>query len=62
MDPEKGEAIHEFIKCLINLHDGVGKETQLHSFHKKCESIRKACRLDDEDGRCGRDYGRIKTS
>ena len=49
MDPGKGETIHEFIECLINLCDGVGKETELHSFHKKCESIRKAYRLDDED-------------
>ena len=49
MNPEKGEIIHEFIECLINLHDGVGKGTELHSFHKKCESIRKAYRLDDED-------------
>ena len=37
------------MECLINLHDGVGKETELHSFHKKCESIRKAYKLDDED-------------
>ena len=49
VDPEKGEIIHEFIKCLINLHDGVGKETKLHSLHKKRESIRKAYRLDDKD-------------
>ena len=49
MDPEKGEIIHEFIECLINLHDGMSKETELHSFYKKCESIRKAYRLDDED-------------
>ena len=48
-DPEKGAFIHEFIECLINLHNGVGKETELHSFHKKCESIRKAYRLDVED-------------
>ena len=33
----------------LNLHDGVGKETKLHSLHKKRESIRKACRLDDKD-------------
>ena len=49
MDPGKAETIQEFIECLINLCDGVGKETELHSFHKKCESIRKAYRLDDED-------------
>ena len=48
MAPEKGEIIYEFIECLMNLHDGVGKETKLHSFHKKCESIRKAFKLDDE--------------
>ena len=49
MDPEKGEIIHEFIECLINLHDGVGKDTELHNFHKKCENIRQAYRLNDED-------------
>ena len=49
MDPEKVEIINEFIECPINLYDGVGKETELHSFHKKCESIRKAHRLGDED-------------
>ena len=49
VDPEKGEIIHEFIECLINLHDGVGKETELHSFHKNCESIRKAYSVDEED-------------
>ena len=49
VDPEKGEIIHEFIECLINLHDGVGKGTELPSFHEKCESIRKAYRLDDKD-------------
>ena len=49
MDPEKGEIIHEFIECLINLHDGLGKEIKLHSFHKKYESVRKSYRLDDED-------------
>ena len=49
MAPEKGEIIHEFIECLINLHDGVGKETELHNFHKKCESIRKSYRFDDKD-------------
>ena len=38
MDPEKGY-----------LHNDAGKETTLHSFHKKCESIRKAYRVDDED-------------
>ena len=27
----------------------MSKETELHSFYKKCESIRKAYRLDDED-------------
>ena len=43
------EIINEFIECLISLYDGVGKETELHSFHKKCESIRKVHRLDDED-------------
>ena len=59
-DAEKGESIHKFIECLINLHNDVGKETELHSVHRKCESIRKAGwqRL----GRCGRDYGQIKTS
>ena len=48
MDPEKREIIHEFNECLINFRDGVGKDTELHSFHKIYESIRKACRLDDE--------------
>ena len=48
-DPEKGAFIHEFIECLINLHNGVGKETELHSFHKKCESISKTYWLNDED-------------
>ena len=48
MDPEKREIIHEFNECLINLRDGVGKDTELHSFHKIYESIRKAYRLDDE--------------
>ena len=38
MDPENGY-----------LHNDAGKESTLHSFHKKCESIRKAYRLDDED-------------
>ena len=38
MDPENGY-----------VHNDAGKETTLHSFHKKCESIRKAYRLDDED-------------
>ena len=33
----------------INLQDGVSKEIELHSFHKKCESIRKAYKLDDKD-------------
>ena len=33
----------------INLHDGLSKEIELHSFHKKFESIRKAYRLDDKD-------------
>ena len=41
MDPKKGEIIHEFIKCLIKLHDGIGKETKLHIFHEKW--------LNDED-------------
>ena len=41
VDPEKDEIIHEFIKCLIKLHDGIGKETKLHIFHKKW--------LNDED-------------
>ena len=49
MDPKRGEIIHKSIECLINLHNGVGKETKLHSFHKKCESIRKAYSFDDED-------------
>ena len=49
VDPEKGEIIHEFIECPINLHDGMSKATELHSFYEKCESIRKAYRLDDED-------------
>ena len=49
LNTEKGEVIHKFFECLINLHDGVGKEKELHSFHKKCESIRKTYRLDDED-------------
>ena len=38
MDPENGY-----------VHNDAGKETTLHSFHKICESIRKAYRLDDED-------------
>ena len=38
MDPENGY-----------VHNDAGKETTLHSFHKKCESIRKAYRLDVED-------------
>ena len=41
VDPEKDEIIHEFIKCLIKLYDGIGKETKLHIFHKKW--------LNDED-------------
>ena len=49
MAPEKGEIIHEFIEFLINLQDGVGKETELHNFHKKWESIRKSYRFDDKD-------------
>ena len=39
VDPKKGETIHKFIECLINLHYSVGKETELHSFHEKYESI-----------------------
>ena len=49
VDPEKGEIIHEFIECLIILQDGVRKETELHTFHKKYESIEKAFRLNDKD-------------
>ena len=49
VNPEKVEIINKFIECLINFHDGVGKETELYSFHKRCESVRKAYRLDDED-------------
>ena len=49
VNPEKVEIINEFIECLINFHDGIGKETELYSFHKKYESVRKAYRLDDED-------------
>ena len=41
VDPEKGEIIHEFIKCLINLHDGVGKGTKLHSLHKNVKASEK---------------------
>ena len=39
MDPEKGEIIYEFIECLINLHNGVGKETKLHNFHKNVKAL-----------------------
>ena len=49
IDPEKWVITQEFIEYLISLHDGVGKETELHSFHKKCESISKTYWLNDED-------------
>ena len=49
IDPEKWLITQEFIEYLISLHDGVGKETELHSFHKKCESISKTYWLNDED-------------
>ena len=49
IDPEKWAITQEFIEYLISLHDGVGKETELHSFHKKCESISKTYWLNDED-------------
>ena len=42
MDPEKGEIIHKFIECLINLLDGVGKETELHTaFIKNVKALEK---------------------
>ena len=49
IDPEKWVITQEFIEYVISLHDGVGKETELHSFHKKCESISKTYWLNDED-------------
>ena len=49
IDPEKWVITQEFIEYLISSHDGVGKETELHSFHKKCESISKTYWLNDED-------------
>ena len=49
IDPEKWVITQEFIEYLISLYDGVGKETELHSFHKKCESISKKYWLNDED-------------
>ena len=42
VDPEKGGNYSWIYWMPINLHDGVGKEIELHSFHKKCENIRKA--------------------
>ena len=49
IDPEKWVITHEFIEYLISEHDGVGKETELHSFHKNCESISKTYWLNDQD-------------
>ena len=31
VDTQKGEIIHKFIVCFINLYDGVGKQTKFRS-------------------------------